>query len=63
MRELLGTAMVPGGDELRLYRRGDDFTIVIDRNELMSSRMSGSEEALATLTSERLAQARERPVC
>ncbi|HEV7340799.1 MAG TPA: MnmC family methyltransferase [Sphingopyxis sp.] len=54
MRELLGTAQVPGGDELRLYRRGDDFIIAIDRNELMSSRMSGSEEALATMTCERL---------
>lgn len=48
IRELIGTAEVPGGDELRLYRRGDDFIIAIDRNELMSSRMSGSEEALAT---------------
>jgi spermidine synthase len=54
MRELLGTAQVPGGDELRLYRRGDDFIIAIDRNELMSSRMSGSEEALAAMTCERL---------
>jgi spermidine synthase len=54
MRELLDTAQVPGGDELRLYRRGDDFIIAIDRNELMSSRMSGSEEALATMTCERL---------
>ena len=54
MRELLGTAQVPGGEELRLYRRGDDFIIAIDRNELMSSRMSGSEEALATMTCERL---------
>lgn len=58
MRELLGTAQVPGGDELRLYRRGDDFIIAIDRNELMSSRMSGSEEALATMTCERLRSAR-----
>ena len=57
MRELLGTAQVPGGDELRLYRRGDDFIIAIDRNELMSSRMSGSEEALATMTCERLRSA------
>lgn len=54
MRELLDTAQVPGGDELRLYRRGEDFIIAIDRNELMSSRMSGSEEALATMTCERL---------
>lgn len=54
IRELVGTAEVPGGDALRLYRRGDDFIIAIDRNELMSSRMSGSEEALATMTCHRL---------
>ncbi|WHO39586.1 spermidine synthase [Sphingobium sp. AP49] len=53
-RELLGTAAVPGGQELRLYRRGADFMIVLDRNELMSSRMSGSEKALALMTIERL---------
>lgn len=53
-RELIGTAKVPQGDELRLFRRGDDFMIVLDRNELMNSRMSGSEEALATMTLERL---------
>jgi spermidine synthase len=53
--EHLDTAQVPGGDELRLMRRGGDFMIVLDRNELMNSRMSGSEEALATMTAERLA--------
>ena len=54
-RELLGTAIFPGGDEeLRLFRRGGDFMIVLDRNELMSSRMSGSEEALAVMAIERL---------
>ncbi len=53
-RELLGTASVPGGEELRLYRHNRDFMIVLGRNELMSSRMSGSEEALARLTCERL---------
>jgi spermidine synthase len=53
-RELIGTARIPGGDELRLFRRGEDFMIVLDRNELMSSRMSGSEEALATMTCTRL---------
>jgi spermidine synthase len=53
-RELLGTAQVPGGAELRLFRRGGDFMIVLDRNELMSSRMSGSEEALAVMTCARL---------
>ena len=54
-RELLGSAIVPGGgEELRLFRRGDDYMIVLDRNELMSSRMSGSEQALAVMTVERL---------
>ena len=54
-RELLGNAIVPaGGEELRLFRRGKDYMIVLDRNELMNSRMSGSEEALATMTIERL---------
>jgi spermidine synthase len=54
--ELLATARAPDGEELRLMRRGDDFMIVLDRNELMNSRMSGSEEALATMTAERLGQ-------
>jgi spermidine synthase len=53
-RVLLGTAAIPGGDELRLFQRGADFMIVLDRNELMSSRMWGSEEALATMTLDRL---------
>jgi spermidine synthase len=53
-RELMDTAQIPGGGELRLVRHGADYMIVLDRNELMSSRMSGSEEALATLTCARL---------
>jgi spermidine synthase len=53
-RELIATAVVPGGDELRLFRRQDDYVIVLDRNELMNSRMGGSEEALAAMTCERL---------
>lgn len=54
-RELIDTANVPGGQPLRLFRRGGDFMIVLERNELMNSRMSGSEEALATMTCARLA--------
>jgi spermidine synthase len=50
----LGTADVPGGEPLRLFRRGGDFMIVLERNELMNSRMSGSEEALAVMTIDRL---------
>ena len=52
--EHLATAHAPDGEELRLMRRGDDFMIVLDRNELMNSRMSGSEEALAVMTCARL---------
>ena len=54
VRELVDTAQIPGGDELRLYRRGSDFIIAIGGNELMNSRMSGSEEALAVMSCERL---------
>ena len=53
-RTLIGTATVPGGEQLRLFQRGNDFMIVLDRNELMNSRMSGSEEALAVMTCARL---------
>lgn len=49
-RILLDTAPVPGGEGvLKLYRRGGDYQIMLGGNELMSSRLSGSEEALATL--------------
>ena len=51
----LGTAHVPGGVEIRLYRRGDEFMILLPTDELMSSRMRNSEERLATMTLERLA--------
>ena len=54
-RSLLATASIPGGDELRLFQHGDDFIIALDRNELMNSRMSGSEQALAVMTCDRLA--------
>ena len=53
-RRLLATASVAGGKTLNLFQRGGDFMIVIDRDELMTTRMSGSEEALAVMTIERL---------
>lgn len=46
--------MVPDGVELRLVRSDDDFAIVLRGNELMSTDMYRSEEALAVLTLERL---------
>ena len=46
---------VPGAKvELRLMRRGADFSMMLGTNELMNSRLSGSEEALATLTCRRI---------
>ena len=53
--EQIDTAPIPGGGELRLMRRGQDHMILFGRNELMSSRLRGSEEALATLACERIA--------
>jgi spermidine synthase len=59
--EQIDTAGVPGADvELRLMRRGAEFSMMLGQNELMSSRLSGSEEALATLTCRRI-EAVRRP--
>lgn len=55
-RELLGTARVPDGEELRLYRHDRDFMIVLGHNELMSTRQNGSEIALATQSLARIAK-------
>ena len=53
---LLDSAQVPGnGGELRLYQRGDEFSIKLEgRGELMNSRVHGSEDALAEHTCARL---------
>ncbi len=53
-RDVVAIADVPGGAPLRLVRHGADFIIMLHRNELMSSRMSGSEAALGTMTCARL---------
>lgn len=50
----LDSARVPGGGELRLKQRGTEFSIMLGANELMNSRLSGSEEALARLACARL---------
>ncbi len=51
----LDTATVPGGsDKLKLMQRGGEFSILAGAHTLMNSRMSGSEEALATLVCARL---------
>jgi spermidine synthase len=58
---LIDAAQVPGGDgELRLMRRGAEFSIMLGQNQLMNSRLSGSEQALATIACGRI-KSFERP--
>jgi spermidine synthase len=53
--EKIDTARIPGTkDELRLMRRGREFSIMLGTNELMNSRLSGSEAALATLAAKKI---------
>ncbi|GFE61672.1 spermidine synthase [Geobacter sp. AOG2] len=47
--ELIDSAQASGGGELRLYRRGREYSIQVNGSELMNSRIHGSEEALADL--------------
>ena len=51
---LLDTAKIPGGGELKLKRRGSEFSIMLGDNELMNSRLSGSGEALAALSAAKI---------
>ena len=54
--EHIDTSAIPGSKgELRLTRRGAEYSIMLGTIELMNSRLSGSEEALANLTCEVLA--------
>lgn len=56
---LIDTAIMPnGGGEIRLKQRGAEFSIMLGSIELMNSRLSGSEEALANLSCDKV---RERP--
>lgn len=57
-REVLDLVVTPDGRELVLERRGDLYTILVDGEELMASRTSGSERALADLA---LGAVAERP--
>ncbi len=43
----LGRARTPDGTDMTLARRGDEYVILANGGDLMSSRMHGSEEALA----------------
>jgi spermidine synthase len=54
---LIDSADISGSkDSLRLLQRGAEFSIRLDQNELMNSRLSGSEEALAELACARIAE-------
>src|SRR5438552_10809456 len=46
--DLLGQTLTPDGTDLKLTRRDNEYVILANGNSLMSSRMHGSEEALAT---------------
>jgi spermidine synthase len=50
--ESLDEARAPDGTVMKLVRRGEEYVILADGAPLMSSRMHGSEDALATLTQE-----------
>ena len=55
----LGSSTISGSESrLRLMQRGNEYSIMTGGIELMNSRMSGSEQALATLTCARL---KDRP--
>jgi len=57
----IDTARVPGAEvDLRLMRRGAEFSMMLGQNELMNSRLIGSEQALATLACKRI-EAVKRP--
>jgi spermidine synthase len=58
--ELLGQALSRDGTVMKLMRRSDEYIILANGKPLMSSRMHGSEEVLATLACQR-AGALEQP--
>ena len=52
--QLLGEAVTPDGNVLKLARRDHEYIILANGRSLMSSGMYGSEEALATLACQRV---------
>ena len=54
----IASARVPqSGDDLRLMKRGAEFSIMLGATELMNSRRTGSERALGTIGCRRLREA------
>ena len=58
--ELLGETLTPDGTDMKLVRRDCEYIILANGKSLMSSRMHGSEEALATFCCRR-ARTLEQP--
>ena len=58
--ELLGQTRTPDGEDMSLTRQGTEYVILAGGKPLMSSRMHGSEEALAAFGCAE-ARAREEP--
>ena len=56
--ELLGQSTTPDGSDLKLTRRTNEYIILANGKSLMSSRMHGSEEALATFACQGLRTAK-----
>lgn len=52
--ELLGRTRTPEGEDMTLMRRDGEYVILANGRSLMSSRMHGSEEAMATLACRRI---------
>ena len=53
--ELIDTTTIPGeAAEMRLFRRGREYSIRVGHHELMNNREHGSEDALARLVCRRL---------
>ena len=58
--DLLGETVTPDGTDMKLVRRDGEYIILANGKSLMSSRMHGSEEALATFACRR-ARTLEQP--
>jgi spermidine synthase len=58
--ELLAESSMPDGTNMKLTRRTNEYIILVNGKSLMSSRMHGSEEALATFACRKLRRT-ERP--
>ena len=60
--ELLGQTFSPDGTVVKLIRRGDEYLILADGAILMSSRMHGSEEAMAAFACQEIQKLKQPKV-